>query len=52
MPPRRIELTVSQETWERIEKARGREPRATWIKRAIALALAADPKPPPLKGAP
>ena len=35
MPARRIEFTVSEETWQRVEAARGDVPRAAWIKRAI-----------------
>lgn len=39
MPAVRIELTVPQDTYERIEAARGDVPRAAWIKRLIAEAL-------------
>ena len=35
MPPVRVELTVSEETYERIEAARGLVPRAAWIKALI-----------------
>jgi hypothetical protein len=35
MPPVRIEFTVPQETYERIEAARGLVPRAAWIKALI-----------------
>ena len=35
MPPVRIEFTVSEETYERIEAARGLVPRAAWIKALI-----------------
>lgn len=31
----RIELTVSQETYDRLEQARGLVPRAAWIKALI-----------------
>jgi hypothetical protein len=40
MPARRVEFTVSQETWQRIEAARGAAPRAAWIKLAIEKKLA------------
>ena len=39
MPPVRVEFTVPQETYDRIEAARGLVPRAAWIKRAIQDAL-------------
>ena len=39
MPPVRVEFTVPQETYDRIEAARGLVPRAAWIKRAIEMAL-------------
>lgn len=39
MPSRRIEITVPQDTYERIEEARGDVPRAAWIKRLIDEAL-------------
>lgn len=40
MPPaKRIEITVPQTTWDRIERARGDVPRAAFIKRAIEAAL-------------
>jgi hypothetical protein len=32
---RRIEITLSQERWEQLEAARGHEPRAAFIKRAL-----------------
>jgi hypothetical protein len=35
MATKRIEFTVSEETWERIETARGDVPRAAFIKRTI-----------------
>lgn len=40
MPSKRVELTVPQQTWDRIEAARGDVPRAAFIKRAIEAALA------------
>lgn len=42
MPARRVEFTVSEETWQRIEKARGDVPRAAWIKLAIQAQLKRD----------
>ena len=42
MPARRIEFTVSEETWQRIEVTRGDVPRAAWIKRAINDALPSE----------
>lgn len=44
MPPVRVEFTVPQETYEKIEAARGDVPRAAWIKRAIEKALAESGK--------
>lgn len=35
MNARRIEITVSQELWDRLENARGHEPRASFVKRAL-----------------
>lgn len=45
MSAKRIEITVPQETWERIEAARGDVPRAAFIKRAIEAALAKTERP-------
>lgn len=42
MNARRIELTLSQERWEQLEAARGHEPRASFIKRALESALSDD----------
>lgn len=42
MPPVRVEITVPQETYEEIERARGDVPRAAWIKRAIEQRLEAE----------
>jgi hypothetical protein len=39
MNARRIEITLSQERWEQLEAARGHEPRAAFIKRALESAL-------------
>jgi hypothetical protein len=39
---RRVEITLSQERWEQLEAARGHEPRAAFIKRALEQALAID----------
>lgn len=36
---RRLEITVSEETWGRLELARGHEPRASFVKRALESAL-------------
>ena len=36
---RRVEITVSEETWNEIEAARGDMPRAAWIKQALRAAL-------------
>jgi hypothetical protein len=35
MGVKRIEITVSEETWERLNAARGHEPRASFVKRAL-----------------
>lgn len=35
MPSKRLELTLSDEVWTRLEKARGHEPRASFVKRAL-----------------
>jgi hypothetical protein len=39
MNARRVEITLSQERWEQLEAARGFEPRAAFIKRALYEAL-------------
>jgi hypothetical protein len=44
MPSKRVEFTVSDEMWKRIEKVRGDVPRAAWIKRAIEKSLVAAEK--------
>lgn len=36
---RRLEITLSQEAWDRLEAARGHEPRASFVKRALESAL-------------
>lgn len=36
---RRIEITVSEETWDALNAARGHEPRASFVKRALESAL-------------
>jgi hypothetical protein len=36
---RRVEITLSQERWDALEAARGHEPRASFIKRALDSAL-------------
>lgn len=40
MSAKRIEITVSEETWGRLNAARGHEPRASFVKRALERALA------------
>lgn len=40
----RIEITVSDEMFARLEAARGHEPRASFIKRALETALEAAPQ--------
>lgn len=42
MPPVRIEITVPEETYIALERARGDVPRAAWIKRAIEQRLEAE----------
>lgn len=37
---RRLEITVSEETWDQLNVARGHEPRASFVKRALESALA------------
>lgn len=32
----RVELTVPDDLWDRLEKVRGPEPRASFVKRAVA----------------
>jgi hypothetical protein len=39
MSVRRVEITVSEGTWGRLEVARGHEPRASFVKRALESAL-------------
>ena len=39
MSAKRIEITVSEGTWDRLELARGHEPRASFVKRALESAL-------------
>jgi hypothetical protein len=39
MSARRIEITVSEGTWDRLNAARGHEPRASFVKRALESAL-------------
>lgn len=39
MPPKRIEFTVPEEFLKRIDKARGYEPRASFVKRALESAI-------------
>ena len=43
MDAKRIEITVSEELWRRVEVARGHEPRASFVKRALGEFLARDP---------
>lgn len=43
MTAKRIEFTVSEEFSDRIDGARGHESRASWIKRALELALDVEP---------
>jgi metal-responsive CopG/Arc/MetJ family transcriptional regulator len=38
----RVEITLSDHLWDRIEDARGDVPRAAWIKRAIRSQLVAS----------
>jgi len=40
---RRIEITVSEDVWGRLEAARGFEPRASFVKRALVAVLGAAP---------
>lgn len=39
MPSRRFELTIPEELLERLDADRGHEPRASFVKRAVELAL-------------
>jgi hypothetical protein len=39
MSARRVEITLSESVWDRLESARGHEPRASFIKRALDFAL-------------
>jgi hypothetical protein len=39
MSARRVEITLSEPVWDRLESARGHEPRASFIKRALDTAL-------------
>jgi hypothetical protein len=39
-PPYRLEITLSEEQWDRLNAARGHEPRASFVKRALEAALA------------
>jgi hypothetical protein len=39
---RRFEMRLSDDLWDRIERARGDVPRATWIKRALESVLGSD----------
>lgn len=55
---RRIEFTVSDDFWDQLEIARGREPRASFVKWAVACAIettindgGAYDEPPGVKGA-
>jgi hypothetical protein len=44
---RRLEITLSEESWERLERVRGFEPRASFVKRALEKALGFEvPRPP------
>lgn len=56
MTSKRLEITVSEDTWERLEELRGHEPRASFVKRALESALEFEerlPVPPePYKRAP
>jgi hypothetical protein len=47
---RRIEITVSDETWRRLDGARGHEPRASFVKRALERALGPEAKDTPVPG--
>lgn len=40
---RRLEITVSEETWAALDAARGHEPRASFVKRALDSALRSRP---------
>lgn len=39
---KRVEITVSEDVWVRLESARGHEPRASFVKRALEKALGTE----------
>lgn len=41
---RRVEITVSEGTWDALEAARGHEPRASFVKRALGEKLGSPPR--------
>lgn len=46
MTARRIEITVCEGTWDALNVARGHEPRASFVKRALESALDETPRSP------